>query len=117
MEARARKAQLYEGVDDFAGAEAALREALTVAPEDDELLQVLGRLEAEAGREKEAVVTLREALRINPKLTSVERYVEFLDPAAAGPLIPAARLLADLSQILRLSQDTALDPTAAPEGL
>ncbi len=80
---RARKAELLEGAEDFAGAAAALSDALRVAPEDDGLLLALGRVEAKAGRDKESLATLREALRINPKLTSIERYVEFLDPEVA----------------------------------
>ena len=40
-----------------------------------------------------------------------------LDPTAAGILIPAARLISDLTQILRLSLDSEFDPKTAPEGL
>ena len=36
---------------------------------------------------------------------------------AAGVLVPAARLISDLTQILRLSLDSAFDPATAPEGL
>jgi tetratricopeptide (TPR) repeat protein len=81
--ALSRKAEILEGADDFAGAEAALKAALKVAPEDDDLLQQLGRVQAKAGRDKDALATMREALRINPKLQALERYVEFLDPEAA----------------------------------
>ena len=41
----------------------------------------------------------------------------FLAGAAAGKLIPAARLVSDLTQILRLSLDAEFDPATAPEGL
>ncbi len=41
----------------------------------------------------------------------------YLAGAAAGVLVPAARLISDLTQILRLSLDTAFDPATAPEGL
>ncbi len=81
--ARARKAELYEGKGDWASAETALKDALKIAPEDDNLLQSLARVQAKAGREKDALVTMREALRVNPKLQALERYVEFLDPEAA----------------------------------
>jgi glutamate-ammonia-ligase adenylyltransferase len=35
----------------------------------------------------------------------------------AGVLVPAARLISDLTQILRLSLDSEFDPATAPEGL
>ncbi len=41
----------------------------------------------------------------------------FLDGEAASVLIPAARLISDLTQILRLSLDAEFDPKTAPEGL
>jgi len=41
----------------------------------------------------------------------------FLDGSAAAKLIPAARLISDLTQILRLSLDADFDPATAPEGL
>jgi glutamate-ammonia-ligase adenylyltransferase len=40
-----------------------------------------------------------------------------LDGAIASVLIPAARLISDLTQILRLSLDAEFDPKTAPEGL
>jgi glutamate-ammonia-ligase adenylyltransferase len=40
-----------------------------------------------------------------------------LDAGVAGVLIPAARLISDLTQILRLSLDADFDPKTAPEGL
>ena len=40
-----------------------------------------------------------------------------LDASVAGVLIPAARLISDLTQILRLSLDAEFDPKTAPEGL
>jgi glutamate-ammonia-ligase adenylyltransferase len=40
-----------------------------------------------------------------------------LDAGVAGILIPAARLISDLTQILRLSLDAEFDPKTAPEGL
>jgi tetratricopeptide (TPR) repeat protein len=81
--ARTRKAELLEGQDDLVGAEASIQDALKIAPEDDNLLQALGRVQEKAGRDKDAIASFREALRINPKLQQLERYVEFLDPAAA----------------------------------
>jgi tetratricopeptide (TPR) repeat protein len=81
--ARMRKAEILEGAGDFALAEKALRDALGVAPEDDDLLQALGRVQSKSGRDKEALATWREALRVNPKLQAIERYIEFLDPEAA----------------------------------
>jgi cellulose synthase operon protein C len=81
--ARSRKAEILEGAGDLAAAQATLAEALKVAPEDDNLLQALGRVQRKAGLEKESLATYREALRINPKLQALERYVEFLDPEAA----------------------------------
>ena len=41
----------------------------------------------------------------------------FLEADAAAILIPAARLISDLTQILRLSLDLEFDPATAPEGL
>jgi glutamate-ammonia-ligase adenylyltransferase len=41
----------------------------------------------------------------------------FLDGEAASVLIPAARLISDLTQILRLSLDAEFDAKTAPEGL
>ena len=78
-----RKAELLEGADDYSGAEAVLRQALEIAPEDDDILQQLGRVQAKSGNVAEAIRTYRHALDINPKLQKVERYVEFLDPDAA----------------------------------
>ena len=40
-----------------------------------------------------------------------------LDAGVAGVLIPAARLISDLTQILRLSLDAEFDSKTAPEGL
>ena len=40
-----------------------------------------------------------------------------LDGGRGGVLIPAARLISDLTQILRLSLDAEFDPKTAPEGL
>src|SRR5262249_1117605 len=40
-----------------------------------------------------------------------------LAPAAAQVLLPAARLLNDLTQVLRLTLDGPFDPAKAPEGL
>jgi tetratricopeptide (TPR) repeat protein len=78
-----RKADLLEGSEDYAGAEGVLRRALEIAPEDDELLQQLGRVQAKSGDVAGALRTYRLALEVNPKLQQVERYVEFLDPEAA----------------------------------
>lgn len=78
-----RKAELLEGGDDFAGAAEALGRALAIAPEDDDLLQQLGRVQAKSGDTAAAVKTLRRALELNQKLQNVERYLEFLDPDAA----------------------------------
>ncbi|MHC4730142.1 MAG: DUF3857 domain-containing protein [Planctomycetota bacterium] len=96
-----RKAQLLEGVQDYAAAEATLHLALRVAPEDDKLLQALARVQRKAGKGKDALATYREALRINPKLQEIERYVNFLDPESApfedayaidvSPLVDAAK--------------------------
>ena len=81
--ARMRKAEILEGGGDLDGAQTALKDALAIAPEDDNLLSALGRVQAKAGKDKEALATFREALRVNPKLQALERYVEFLDPEAA----------------------------------
>ncbi len=78
-----RIAQLHEGAGEWDAAATALRDALTIAPEDDKLLSSLGRVELKAGKTDAALATFREALRINPKRQELERYVEFLDPAAA----------------------------------
>ncbi|MHC4973237.1 MAG: DUF3857 domain-containing protein [Planctomycetota bacterium] len=96
-----RKAQLLEGAQDYAAAEATLRLALRVAPEDDKLLQALARVQRKAGKGSDALATYREALRINPKLSEIERYVNFLDPESApfedayaidvAPLVAAAK--------------------------
>jgi len=40
-----------------------------------------------------------------------------LAPAAASVLVPAARLLNNLTQILRLCLEVGFDPGKAPEGL
>jgi len=96
-----RKAQLLEGAQDYAAAETVLRRALRVAPEDDGLLQALARVQRKAGKREEALASYREALRINPKLQEIERYVNFLDPESAPfedaygidvlPLVEAAK--------------------------
>jgi len=82
-EALARKAQLDEGVDAWAPAEETLRKALAIAPEDEGLWQALGRVRWKADRREEAIAAFREALRINPRLQGLERYLEILDPSAA----------------------------------
>lgn len=78
-----RKAELLEGAEDFAGAESVLGEALAIAPEDDGLLQALGRVQMERNDPVAALRSFRRALEVNPKLQQLERYVEFLDPSAA----------------------------------
>jgi tetratricopeptide (TPR) repeat protein len=78
-----RRAELFEGAGEFDKAEAELRRALAVVPESHGLLQALGRVQLKAGRKDEALDTYRQALVINPKLQPLERYVEYLDPAAA----------------------------------
>jgi glutamate-ammonia-ligase adenylyltransferase len=45
------------------------------------------------------------------------RDASVLDPAAADVLIPATRLLHDLTQVVRLCVEGAFDPAAAPKGL
>jgi tetratricopeptide (TPR) repeat protein len=79
----ARRADYLEGAGDLPGAEKALLAGLTVAPEDESLLQALGRVRWHAGRKDEALAAFREALRINPRLQTLERYLEILDPSAA----------------------------------
>ncbi len=96
-----RRAELLEGLSDYDAAAEGYRTALHIAPEDDKLLQALARVQLKAGDQDGALVTMREALRVNPKLQNVERYVEFLDPGAAPyeddyaiaiePFIEAAR--------------------------
>ena len=97
-----RKAQLLEGVQDYAATEATLRLALRVAPEDDKLLQALARVQRKAGKGKEALATYRQALRINPKLQEIERYVNFLDPESA-PFEDAYRI--DVSPLVDAVKD------------
>jgi tetratricopeptide (TPR) repeat protein len=97
----ARVAELHEGAGDLDAAAAVLTEALAVAPEDDTLLAALGRVHLKADRHEDALTAFREALRVNPKRQELERYVEFLDPAAApfeddyavdiAPLVEKAR--------------------------
>lgn len=78
-----RKSELLEGADDYAAAERVLGQALDIAPEDDGLLQSLGRVQMKKGDTPTALATFRRALEVNPKLQQLERYVEFLDPSAA----------------------------------
>ncbi len=78
-----RRAEFLEGGGDLLGAEKALTKALEIAPEDENLLQAVGRVRWKAGRKDEALASFREALRINPRLLPLERYVEILDPSAA----------------------------------
>ncbi len=83
LSSRKRIAEILEGAADLDGAIAELQGALRIAPEDEGLLQSLGRVQLKKGDQEGALATYREALRVNPKLAPLERYVEFLDPAAA----------------------------------
>lgn len=78
-----RKAEFHEGAGDLLAAEKDLKTALSIAPEDENLLQSIGRVQWKAGRRDDALASFREALRVNPRLQTLERYVEILDPSAA----------------------------------
>jgi tetratricopeptide (TPR) repeat protein len=72
-EARVRAA--YEKFDE---AIAACRGALQLAPEDDDVYEILGRYLHRAGREKEAFEAWQKALELNPKRVKLRRYIKFL---------------------------------------
>lgn len=121
-----RRADLFEGADDFAGAVAELNRALAIAPEDDEALRQLGRVHAKSGDVAAAVAAFRRALEVNPKLQDVERYVEFLDPEAApfedDYVVDAAPYLAKAAAFVNSDNDgymAVLDQTVTkvnPDG-
>ena len=98
-------AEIQDGLDDLEGAAASLREALEIAPEDDEILDRLGHLLARAGAGEEAEEAWREALRLNPNRVALRRYLEFRSeaespfeeaiPFDARPLLEQARTEAE----------------------
>ncbi|MCG3135322.1 MAG: hypothetical protein HMLKMBBP_02903 [Planctomycetes bacterium] len=78
-----RKAEIQEGAGDLEAAAATLRRALEIAPQDDRLHEKLGRVLGRNGDRDGALAAYRKSLELNPKDQALERYVEFLDPAAA----------------------------------
>ncbi|MBI3726471.1 DUF3857 domain-containing protein [bacterium] len=69
---------------DLAGAEADLKAALEIAPEDDGLLQRLGHLVEREGREAEGRKLLERALELNPNLPDLKKYLTYLDRRSAA---------------------------------
>jgi transglutaminase-like putative cysteine protease/Tfp pilus assembly protein PilF len=93
----ARWAQLAAGAGDAAAAEAKLRAALELAPEDDGLHRQFAELLASAGKSEEARQELARALAINPQLSDARRRLEALGGGREND--PEAAFLADVSQL------------------
>jgi tetratricopeptide (TPR) repeat protein/transglutaminase-like putative cysteine protease len=85
---RASLAATQEAASDLAGAEASLRAALEISPEDEAMLQRLGHLVERAGRQAEARKVFDHALEINPTLVELKKYLEWLDRKAEGAVAP-----------------------------
>jgi tetratricopeptide (TPR) repeat protein len=88
LDAHRRKAHFLEGLERFADAAAAAAAGLAVAPEDEFLLDLQGRVLHRLGRRDDAVARWKEALRVNPKNAVLKRYVEWLDPSLKPFEIP-----------------------------
>ncbi len=65
------EAELLGKTDDYAGAEAVLREAQTFAPDNPEVANQLALTQAEQGKTEDAATTLTAAAERNPELGSV----------------------------------------------
>lgn len=77
-----KKALLLEGLGRFEdAAETALR-ALAICPDDDDLLNQVGRLYYKLEDRDQALAYWKRALDLNPKLADLRRYVEFIDPSS-----------------------------------
>ena len=74
------KALLEEALGRYADASRTTIAALSICPEDDDLLKQVGRLYHKLGDKEEALAYWSEALALNPKLAELRRYVEFVDP-------------------------------------
>jgi tetratricopeptide (TPR) repeat protein/transglutaminase-like putative cysteine protease len=85
---RVSLASTREAAGDLPGAEAALRDALVIAPEDDGLLQRLGHLLEREGKEEDGQKVLAQALEVNPKLPDLKKYFEYLERKKASGVAP-----------------------------
>ncbi len=98
VDAHRRKAYFLEGLGRLPQASDAARAGLEVAPEDEYLLDLQGRVLHRLGRKDDAVARWKEALHVNPKNAVLKRYVEWLDPSLKPFELPfvedAATLLA-----------------------
>ncbi len=81
VDAHRRKSFFLEGLARLPEAAAAAAAGLEVAPEDEYLLDLQGRVLHRLGRKDDAVARWKEALRVNPKNAVLKRYVEWLDPS------------------------------------
>ena len=92
------KGALLERMGDLAGAVSAYQGGLGVAPEDPELLLLLGRAQLDLGRVDEARRTLERARAVTPADKRIEfaleraRAASAPSPAAEAPLPPSARV-------------------------
>lgn len=119
--ASAQLAELHINAERFADAEREAMRALSIAPRDDKLLELLGRIysgwadsdaeRAEALREQ-AVEAYRGALDANPNREDIERYLEFLE----GEQPPFEALLQEeIGERIRRAQAEPIDGDNAYE--
>jgi tetratricopeptide (TPR) repeat protein len=113
VDAYRRKAYFLEGLKRLPDAAATAAAGLALAPEDEYLLDLQGRVLHRLGKKGDAVASWREALRVNPKNAVLKRYVEWLDPSLKPFEIPyvedAAALLAGVKD--RESDNKENDPS------
>ena len=81
LDAHRRKAFFLEGLARLPESAAAAAAGLELAPEDEYLLDLEGRVLHRLGRREDAVARWKEALRVNPKNAVLKRYLEWLDPS------------------------------------
>ncbi len=84
VHSRNQLATIHEDMGDLAAAEADLKAALEIAPEDHGLIQRLGKIVEREGRDEEARNLYDHAIELEPNLVDLKKYVEWLDRKKAG---------------------------------
>ncbi len=98
LSGRKRLARFLEAVGRLEEAADMVEEALRIAPEDTGLLLEVARLEGLQGRDNRMIAHMRRALDLDPKLSRVERHLQFLE---AGKKSFYAGLEVDASAALK----------------